>query len=44
MLFVCISHFGWVYFGRLPEHEFEMALLQRVGMVASPTFIMIASR
>jgi uncharacterized membrane protein len=42
MLFVCISHFGWVYFGRLPEHAFEMATLQRVGMVASPTFIMIS--
>src|SRR4030095_264888 len=42
MLFVCTSHFGWAYLGRLPGHEFEGALLEYVALIASPTFVTIS--
>ena len=42
MLFVCVSHFGWAYFGRLPSHESQRALLEYVSLIASPTFVTIS--
>ncbi len=42
MLFVCTSHFGWAYFGRMPEHESAGALLERMALIASPTFVTIS--
>ena len=31
MLFVCVSHFGGAYFGRLPAHASQGALLEYVA-------------
>lgn len=42
MLLVCVSHFGFVYFRGLPAHTFEFTLIQRVGMLASPSFVTIS--
>jgi hypothetical protein len=42
MLFVCVSHFGWTYFRGMPSHGLEFTLLERVGMIASPTFVTLS--
>ena len=42
MLFVCVSHFGGAYFGRLPSHASQGALLEYVSLIASPTFVTIS--
>ncbi len=41
MVFVCLSHFGLEYFRRLDEPSIAQALYM-VGMVGSPTFMMIS--
>lgn len=41
MLFVCLSHFGMNFF-RLPDQEAMRGVLWLVGMVASPTFMLIS--
>jgi uncharacterized membrane protein len=42
MLFVCVSHFGFVYFRRMPAHELEYTLITRVSMIATPTFVVLS--
>ena len=41
MFFVLLSHFAWVYF-RLPEQHAWRTALIRVGMVATPTFVILS--
>ena len=42
MVFVCLAHFNDVYLGGLPAHERQFTIVQRVAMLASPTFIVIS--
>ena len=41
MFFVLLSHFAWVYF-TAPEQETLRAFLVRVGMIATPTFVILS--
>jgi len=41
MIFVLLSHFGLVYF-TAPEQQTWRAILVRVGMVATPTFVILS--
>ncbi len=41
MFFVLLSHFGSVYF-RAPEHDVWRTALIRLGMVATPTFVILS--
>ena len=42
MLFVCLSHFDYVYLRGTPSHELQFTIVQRMAMLASPTFIIIS--
>ena len=42
MILVCLAHFNDVYLGGLPSHELQFTVLQRIAMLASPTFVMIS--
>jgi hypothetical protein len=42
MLLVCISNFAWVHLRGVPSHTLEATVLERVSMVASPTFITLS--
>ena len=41
MFFVLLTHFGRVYF-RLPEHEAWRSALVRIGMIATPSFVILS--
>ena len=38
MLLVCISNFAWVPLRGVPSYTLEATVLERVNMIASPTF------
>jgi hypothetical protein len=42
MLFVCLSHFDYVYLRGTPPHELQFTVVHRIAMLASPTFIVIS--
>jgi uncharacterized membrane protein len=42
MLLVCLSHFGSTYFRDMPLHLREKLLIVRIGMIASPTFVILS--
>jgi uncharacterized membrane protein len=42
MLFVCVSHFGFSYFRGMPGHALEASVIMRLGMIASPTFVLLS--
>jgi uncharacterized membrane protein len=42
MLFVCLSHFAYAYFGELPSHALESHVATRIALIASPTFVSLS--